>query len=70
MRTKQPSAKRIRIWVEVEAHFCDESDVPDGGASVRFNKPQQVMLDHNEYLHVIETDAFWTRRLKYTAIST
>jgi len=48
----------------------DQDPVNGRGASVRFNKPQQVMLDHNGFLHVLETGAFWTRRLKYTAIST
>jgi len=48
----------------------DQDPVNGRGASVRFNKPQQVMLDDNGFLHVVETGAFWTRRLKYTAIST
>jgi len=45
----------------------DQTPVDGRGASVRFNQPQQVMLD-NGVLHVVEkSNEFWTRRLKYTA---
>jgi len=38
------------------------------GATVRFNQPQQVMLDHRGVLHVVEkSNEFWTRRLSYDA---
>jgi hypothetical protein len=49
----------------------DQHPVDGRGASVRFNKPQQVVLDHRGVVHVVEkSNEFWTRRFKYTASST
>jgi len=49
----------------------DQHSVDGRGASVRFNKPQQVVLDHRGVVHVVEkSNEFWTRRFKYTASST